>query len=367
MVRRCSKCVLPETIPGIEYDTGGVCNYCRNESDSITNYDFEGKEAEFEELLEEQRRRRVEQNLPYDVLVAVSGGRDSSYVVLKLVRDYGLEVLCANYENPFTSAQARENVRNLVERLGLDLVTVPDRFGMHLKSFRTNLKAWMKKPDLASANLLCIACQSIYMGIFDAAHRNGIQLIIAGANPYEITGFKTESQGVEDLDRNRIRKLIVNYSRKLLNNLGYIRPVNVIPAVKAALSLYGQTRFLSWRFPNVQKTALFYYFPYDEQMVMRELEEIGWKTSDDNPSPWRFDCEVDSVKNYIYEKMIGATEKDDMFSRYIRAGLMTRDQALERLEREGVVNTEIVERVLRAAGTTLSELDRALETAVGRA
>jgi len=366
MVRRCSTCVLPETVPGIRFDDDGICSYCRNEDDSITNYDFEGKSREFEELLEEQRRRRIEHNFEYDVLVAVSGGRDSSYVVLKLVRDYGLKVLCANYENPFTSAQARENVRNLVERFGLGLVTIPDRFNVHFKTFRTNLKAWMKKPDLASANLLCIACQSIYLGIFDVAHRNRIRLIIAGANPYEITGFKTESQGVEDLDRSRIRKLIVNYSRKLMNNVGYIRPVNVIPAVKAMLSLYGQTKFLSWRYPNVEKTALFYYFPYDEDMVMRELNEIGWKTSPDNPSPWRFDCEVDSVKNYIYSKMIGATEKDDMFSRYIRAGLMTRDEALERLEKEGAVNIEIVERVLRAAGTTLSELDRALEAAEKR-
>ncbi len=363
MVERCTRCILPETIPGIRFDDEGVCNHCLREQDTITTYDFEGKDRDFEALMEEQRSRRIEKGLEYDVCVAVSGGRDSSYVVLKLVRDYGLKVLCVNYDNPFTSKQARENVHRLVESLKVDLVVLPDRYSIHLKSFAQNLKAWMRNPDLGSTGLICIACQSIYFGIFDIASKNNIEVIVAGANPYEITGFKAMAQGVEDMEKNPIRKLVANYTKKLMKNRGYIRPINIIPALKAVCSLYGESRYLKWRYPNIRKTAYFYHFHYDEAKVMNELRSVGWEQDPDNPSPWRFDCEVDSVKNYIYRVLVGATEKDDMFSRYIRAGLMSRDEAMERVEKEGRVNREIVERVLGTVGISIGELDRALERA----
>jgi hypothetical protein len=362
-MRRCTRCVLPDTIYNIEFDENGVCNHCRGSDKAVDNYDFTGKGEEFERIIEEQRQRKIAKNLKYDVLVAVSGGRDSSYVVWKLATEYGLNVLCANYDNPFTTEQARKNIEILVEKLGLDLVRFSDKGSIHKKSFRTNLLAWMKDPELSSVGLLCLACQSLFLSVFDIAKKNDIELIIAGANPYEITGFKMEAVGVEDLDKHRIRKMVKNYSKKLIKNRGYVRLINFFPALKAALGLYGDTPYLRWRYPNLTKTAYFYFFPYNEEEIDRTLHEIGWRKAPDNPSPWRFDCEVDSIKNYIFQSLIGATEKDDMFSRYIRAGLMSREEALGRLDVEGKVNLEIVKRVLGQIGIELSQLDEALERA----
>lgn len=86
------------------------------------------------------------------------------------------------------------------------------------------------------------------------------------------------------------------------------------------------------------------------------LTKIGWERANENKSPWRFDCEIDSVKNYLFMKIIGATEKDDLFSKNIRDGLMTREEAIERLE-EGEVNIDIVRRVLEKVGMKLSDLE----------
>ena len=362
MVRRCNKCVLPDTVPGVEFDEAGICNHCRGYRGSVTEYDFEGKDEEFKQLLEKQRQRRLRKDLKYDVLAPISGGRDSTYTVWKLVKEYDMKVLCANYKNPFTSSQAQKNIQNLIQKLGIDLVEFPDKYGLHFKSFKTNLRAWLKNPDLASANLMCIACQSIYINLFQIAKKNKIELIVAGANPYEITGFKAESQGVDDLDKKRITKLVSTYSKKVMRDRAYIKFVNIIPAFNAAMSLYGDAPYLRWRYPKITKSAFFYYFPYKEDEIHKVLDSIGWKKAEDNPSPWRFDCEVDSVKNYIYKKLIGATEKDDLFSRYIRAGIMSREEAIERLEKE-TVNIDIVKRVLGMAGVELSELDEALERA----
>ena len=75
----------------------------------------------------------------------------------------------------------------------------------------------------------------------------------------------------------------------------------------------------------------------------------------DNKSPWRFDCEVDSLKNYLFQKVIGANEKDDLFSKNIRWGLMTREEAMNRIE-ECEVNIDIVERVLSKVNMKLPDL-----------
>ena len=54
-MRRCTKCVLPETIPGISFDAQGVCSHCRNYHETEVKYDPEG----FDRLLEKPRQDRL--------------------------------------------------------------------------------------------------------------------------------------------------------------------------------------------------------------------------------------------------------------------------------------------------------------------
>ena len=68
------------------------------------------------------------------------------------------------------------------------------------------------------------------------------------------------------------------------------------------------------------------------------------------------DCEIDSLKNHLFTQLVGATEKEDLFSKNIRAGLTTREKALERLH-EGDVNPEIINRVMTKIGMKSSDLD----------
>jgi len=40
-LRRCTKCILPETMPFIEFDSEGVCNYCKNYKKMVTKPEAE--------------------------------------------------------------------------------------------------------------------------------------------------------------------------------------------------------------------------------------------------------------------------------------------------------------------------------------
>jgi tRNA(Ile)-lysidine synthase TilS/MesJ len=97
-MKRCTRCVLPENAPGISFDQHGVCNYCH----SYKKLTYKGESA-LVKLLDSHRRR----DSRYDCMVPVSGGRDSSFTLLKMVKDYGMKVLAIHYENPFTDPQRR--------------------------------------------------------------------------------------------------------------------------------------------------------------------------------------------------------------------------------------------------------------------
>ena len=98
---RCSECTLSENTPHIVFDEDGVCNYCH----TYRKFSYKG-ESELLKTLDAFRRP----DSKYDCLVGISGGRDSSYLLLKLVKDYGMKVLAVNYENPFTVPRAKANI-----------------------------------------------------------------------------------------------------------------------------------------------------------------------------------------------------------------------------------------------------------------
>ncbi|MCB0790047.1 MAG: hypothetical protein KDB75_12130, partial [Flavobacteriales bacterium] len=90
-IKRCTKCLLPETFPYINYDGAGVCNYCHSYKPKGLTVD---KRPAFEEVLKQYRRNDGKQ----DCIVAFSGGRDSSYGLHLLVKEFGMTPLTFTYD-----------------------------------------------------------------------------------------------------------------------------------------------------------------------------------------------------------------------------------------------------------------------------
>jgi tRNA(Ile)-lysidine synthase TilS/MesJ len=118
-MKRCSRCLLPETYPNIRYNGDGVCNYCL----SYTPIEYKG-EPKLEELLDTYLNRTRNKGEKYDCVVAVSGGRDSTFMLYELVEAYDMKVLAYNYDNGFVSEQAKLNLKRMTDALGVDLVTI---------------------------------------------------------------------------------------------------------------------------------------------------------------------------------------------------------------------------------------------------
>src|SRR4030042_5973734 len=107
----CSKCVLPETFPGIHFDQNQVCNYCLNahlpEEDKKKEYILK-----FEKLLDDVRGK---QN--YDIIMAYSGGKDSTYILYTLAKRYGMKILALTFDNGFISSRALLNITHMTDML----------------------------------------------------------------------------------------------------------------------------------------------------------------------------------------------------------------------------------------------------------
>lgn len=121
-LRICSRCIYDERVPAIHFDDKGVCNYCRQvESLNVQYGTGQPKgEALFADILKEIKR--TGRGKPYDCIVGVSGGTDSSYLVY-LAKEWGLRPLAVHYDNTWNSAIATMNIHKVLNGLGVDLYT----------------------------------------------------------------------------------------------------------------------------------------------------------------------------------------------------------------------------------------------------
>lgn len=347
---RCAKCVLPASTPNIEFDSNGVCNVCaRHRPMQVQG------EQPFRDILDQYRDPAKK----YDCMVGISGGRDSTYLLYNLVKKFKLRVLAVHYNNPFNSAQATRNLDSAVEQLGVDCIRWTYKPEFHVKETRKALKIWSKKPSHSMLPMVCAVCKGWWPHFFRIARENDISLVVIGSNPLESASFKEGSFGGARTYHklSRMPKTLLKGMGELAGNPGYL--TCSWPAVtKAFLMASHDSPYVHWKYPDVRVVRLFDYLKWDEQEVMETISrELGWQKDPEHDSPWRFDCRLDHIKKFLYSKTIGVSELEDLFSKMIREGMMTRERALERLVTENAVPLPLVEDILGRMDLKLEDLD----------
>lgn len=109
---------MPETKPDLFMDEAGVCSACRH-FEQRREVDWDTRKRELEEIL---NRYRSQSGSNYDCLIPVSGGKDSTYQVVRMLQ-LGANPLCVTATTDKLSAIGRRNIENL-KRLGVDHVEV---------------------------------------------------------------------------------------------------------------------------------------------------------------------------------------------------------------------------------------------------
>ncbi len=295
----CTQCILPADTAGITLDDTGVCSHCR----AHQPIEYHGEE-ELQKLLDSVRDRGNK----YDCMINISGGRDSSYTLLSLVKDYGMKALAVNYANPFTDPRAKQNIDNIVRLLDVDFVQFKLKRNLHEKILKNNILAWFKKPTPAMIPAICIGCKIIWPKMLRIARKNDIHCIVNGGNPYEYTSFKKELLGISQ-DTSLTSTYLGNIrglAREAVRNIRYLKP-KFIPATLKGY-LFGNPYAVGSRLVGGKIAYLdfFHYIPWDEEKVIGRIQaELDWDYPHELNSTWRFDCQIAHLKDFMYVKTLG--------------------------------------------------------------
>lgn len=325
-IKRCTKCILPETMPFIKFDEEGVCNYCKN-------YKPRNNPKPKEELFNlVEPYRRTGNKL--ECIVPFSGGRDSSYGLHLIVKELKMKPVTYTYDWGMVTDLGRRNISRFCAELGVENIIVAANIAQKRKNIKMNLEAWLNSPHLGLMGLLTAGDKHFFRYVEDIKKQTGIDLNLWGVNPLEVTHFKTGFLGIEpDFEEKRV------YSHGAVKQIRY--HAKRFRAMLQSPGFYNSSLWdtLSGEYFRsfTKKKDYFHIFDYwrwDEDIVNSQLDEYGWEKALDTNTTWRIGDGTAAFYNYVYYTIAGFTEHDTFRSNQIREGQITREKALMLVEDE---------------------------------
>jgi glucosamine--fructose-6-phosphate aminotransferase (isomerizing) len=346
-LRRCSRCILPETFPFIYFDEQGVCNYCHGYRPKYLGVDCEKVRTKFLQQIEVYRSKHREP----DVLVPFSGGRDSCYGLHLIKKEFGFQPVTYTYDWGMVTDLARRNIARMCGALGVQNILVSADIKKKRDNIRRNVVAWLTQPDLGLVPLFMAGDKQFFKVVNKVKKQTGIRLDLWSANPLENTDFKSGFCGVPpDFSKHRVdylsfgRKIqmVGYYGVSFLRNPRYMN-ISVIDTIEAFLSYYFE--------PRRNFFFMFNHLVWDEDVVNSVLlNQYDFERSPDSASTWRIGDGTAPFYNYIYMTARGFTEFDTFRSNQIREGMISRQDALDFVLVENRPRAESLRWYLEAIG-----------------
>ncbi len=324
-LRRCNKCILPETMPYIRFDDHGVCNYCNNYKPRNKPRPIE----ELFELVEPYRRKNGD-----DCIVPFSGGRDSCYGLHLIIKELKLKPITYTYDWGMVTDLGRRNISRMSAELGVENIIVADDIGQKRDNIKKNLTAWLKAPHLGMISILTAGDKHFFRHIETIKEQTGVSLNLWGVNPLEVTHFKSGFLGIPpDFEE----KLV--YSHGAMKQLRYqfLRFKAMLQSPRYFNSSLWDTLSGEYYRSFAKKTDYYHIFDYwrwDEKQIDETLAHYDWERAPDTNTTWRIGDGTAAFYNYIYYTVAGFTEHDTFRSNQIREGDLTREEALLMVEDE---------------------------------
>jgi len=322
----CTKCILPETFPGIHFDDHGICNYCHGEESALEK--AHGKKAQYRERLD-KLIEGVKGTAPvYDAVLAYSGGKDSSYT-LKLLRDrYDLRVLALTFDNHFVSSRSWENIKSVSNAAGADHIAIRAPWPIMRNLFSLTAKEDIfPAPTLLRASAICTACIGFVKNlVLKTALEMDIPLVAFGWSPGQAP----------------IQSAIMKTNPALVrqNQTAWIAafPAEIREAIKRYLIPERYYEAYKGRFPhNVHPLAL---FDYDEEGIKKQLYGLGWQAPTDTDTN-STNCLLNAFANLCHIQRHRFHPYVREIANMVRQGVMERNDGIEKIYTEQ--NQEMVE------------------------
>jgi N-acetyl sugar amidotransferase len=317
-MRYCRQCIIPDTRPNISFSATGVCNACESHS-SKREIDWEARERLFRKVVENARAR----SQGYDCVIPVSGGKDSTWQVVKCL-EYGLNPLAVTWKTPARTEIGKQNLDNLIS-LGVDHI-----------DYQINPKVERKFMYQALVRFGTTAIP-MHMALFNIplmiASRFNISLLVLGENSAFEYGGADDAQKGFKLDS------------AWLKTFGVTHGTTAADWVSDELSRKEMTPYFGPTDQELESRGILaiflgYYFEWDPETSLKVARAHNFQSRKEGAKTGYYDyADIDddfiSIHHYLKWYKFGFTRIFDNLSLEIRNGRMTREQALQIVREKG--------------------------------
>ena len=319
-MKRCSKCLVPETVDTITFDASGVCSVCRQVEVKHEKIDWQARRRQLDDLIAEFRGKGL-----YDCILPFSGGKDSTFQLWYVVHELRLKPLVVRFNHWGYRPLVEENNTRTFKKLGVDMVEFTPNWQVVRELMLESLK---RRGDF------CWHCHTgIYAGVMQMAIRFNTPLIMWGESTAEYHSWYTFDE-MEEVDEKRFNRMM---------NLG-------ITADDMYEFLQGRVAKRDlWMFTypprkelariGCRSICLGNYIKWDTKRNVEIIQrELGWKGQPTEGVPPEYpyekiECSFQGMRDYAKFVKRGYGRTNHLASIDIRHDRLTREQGLA-LERE---------------------------------
>lgn len=362
-MKRCRKCILPESFPGISFNDEGICNYCKT-------YKPQNPfgEKEFYRILSKYHGKGDD----YDCIVPISGGRDSSFVLHQIAANSDLRIAAVWIDSGEQTREAIQNIKRMIDIMDVDYFVIRDdkSIDKSKKNLKKNFNIWLKKPSInLIIPILNLPTKMINLKLYKFAEERKIPLIIGGLvvgnSSFEQENFKTGFFGIYPDDSGlyssfQKMQLAFLYGFEYLRNPYYLHYSGLRESL---LSFYAYFFDNLIKPKNIDTIGFYDYVYWDENRILSTImNELDWKSASDTTTTWRIDDKSSSLSNYLYYRLVGFTEHDEMYSKMIREGQLSREEGFHRCLSDQRPRIASLMTILDELDVEKNDLDRALDS-----
>lgn len=183
-MRFCKMCTHPNTRPRITFNEDGVCNGCQRTMEKKEEIDWDAKEQELVDRIKAACDAMPDRQ--YDVIVPVSGGKDSTFQAWWASVKHGFKTLCVNNQPFLPTEVGMNNLRNMSEQLPIDMISIVPNQKVYAEISRKNLEL---HGDPLAQNIYLL-----FSGVSRFAFEKRVPIILFGENGDKEYGGSSDSK-----------------------------------------------------------------------------------------------------------------------------------------------------------------------------
>lgn len=249
----CNRCIMDNVSDtNIRFDQDGNCNYC-TAALAVKPYRYfpntEGEEK-LRHLLTVLKNEG--KGKEFDCIMGISGGLDSAYLAYLGAVKWGLRILAVHVDDGFDTELAKKNIKNLVEKAGITLVTIKPDEEQFLDLNRSFLYAEVPNLAIPQDNVL-------FAALYDFARKKKIKYFLSGQN------FSLESI----LQSGNTHSAYDLVHIKTIHKLFGTKPINKLPLIS------WQRRMIDNRILHLKTVTPLDYIDYNKERAIKELHDFS--------------------------------------------------------------------------------------------